>query len=252
VTIAGCGEHGKSHKIAASSSTYPNPTVKNIIAKVLFPALGLILSVPALASLAQARPNLGFGLIADGSSKYMNRLDLTAEQKTKMQQLQASTRTQIEGVLTPEQRQKFQQIYNQRQANKSDRQALNLTTGQRTQLQAIRQANRTQFQALLTPAQQAQFRQGGMGGVTLTAEQQAKITQLRADSRTQMTAILTPAQQQQAKTLQNRRQAMRTDWQALNLTTEQKTQISAIRQASQQQFKAILTPEQQSKLKSGR
>lgn len=227
--------------------------MKNFIAKLLLPAIGLILSVPTFTGLAQARPNMSFWRMADGGSgNYINRLDLTTEQKTKMQQLRQSTRTKIEGILNSEQRQKFQQIYSQRQANKSSRQGLNLTTEQKTQIQAIRKANREQFQALLTPAQRAQSEQGGMLSVTLTTEQRAKMTQLKADSRTRMEAILTPTQQQLAKTLQNRRQTMRTAWQSLDLTTEQKTQIRAIRQASQAQFKAILTPEQQSKLKSGR
>jgi periplasmic protein CpxP/Spy len=226
--------------------------MKNFIAKVLLPTIGLILSIPTFTSLAQASPGMGFWRIADSGSNFTNRLDLTTEQKTKMQQLRESTRTQIEGVLNPEQRQKFQQISNQRQSNKSTWQGLNLTAEQKTQIQSIRKANREQFQALLTPAQKTQIQQGGIGSLTLTAEQTAKMTQLKADSRARMEAILTPTQQQQAKTLQNRRQTMRTAWQSLNLTTEQKTQITAIRQASQAQFKAILTPEQQSKLKSGR
>jgi periplasmic protein CpxP/Spy len=226
--------------------------MRNFIAKVLLAAIVPISSVLTFADLAQARLNNGFWRIADGGGNFTNRLDLTTEQKTKMQQLRQSTRTKIEGVLNAEQRQKFQQIYSQRQANKSSRQGLNLTTEQKTQIQAIRQANRAQFQALLTPAQKTQIQQGGFSSITLTAEQKAKMAQLRAESRTRMEAILTPTQQQQAKTLLNRRQDMLTAWQSLDLTTEQRTQIRAIRQASQEQFKAILTPEQQSKLRSSR
>ena len=104
------------------------------------------------------------------------RLNFTPEQKTKIQQLRQSTRTQIETLLTPEQLPKFQQIESQRQAKFSgenglsmrDRRqsmrdswkSLNLTADQKTKMKAIRQASKEQFKAILTPEQQAKFKGG--------------------------------------------------------------------------------------------
>ncbi len=259
MTLARCVRDSKHHKMRLQTfnlvlqSSHPNPTMNNQLAKRLLPAIALILSIPTLAAIVEARPHKGFGRISEsGFGRQTEQLDLTAEQKTKMEQLQQSTRSQIEAILTPEQRQKFQQFASERQSNTGDRSALNLTAEQKIQLQTIRQQQMAQFRAVLTPEQQAQLQQGGMKTLELTAEQKTKMQQLKTATRAQMEAVLTPAQQQQAKAIQSRRQTRGENWQSLNLTTDQKTKIKAIRQSSQAQFKSILTPEQQSKLKAGR
>jgi periplasmic protein CpxP/Spy len=225
----------------------------------LFSILALVISVPAIANIAQARPHHGYGRIADGRmGKHLEDLNLTVEQKAKMEQLRQSSRKQIEALLDPEQLKKFQQIEAQRQSSPRGENRLNLTADQKTQLQAIRKANKSEFQAILTPAQKAQlpqeggWRRGGMDKLNLTAEQKAKMAQLKATSRSRMDAILTPEQQQQSKLMRDRRQSMRETWKSLNLTADQQGKMKAIHQASEEQFKAILTPEQQTKLKSHR
>jgi Spy/CpxP family protein refolding chaperone len=236
----------------------------NKLAKLL-PLLSLVLTIPTLAVTAQAKPHhqAGLGRIADAGMGRMDSLNLTPAQKTKMEQLRQSARTQIEQVLTVEQRQKFQQIASQNRVGRETGERLDLTADQKAKIKAIRQADRSKFQAILTPAQQAQLQQergsrvdggymGGLDRLNLTADQKAKLEQLKADSRTQIQAVLTPEQRQKAQTNQGQRQEMSKEWQSLNLTSDQKAKIRAIRQASQQEFNAILTPEQQSKLKSGR
>jgi periplasmic protein CpxP/Spy len=230
----------------------------------LLPILALVLTIPTLAVTAQAKPHhqAGLGRIADAGMGRMNNLNLTPEQKTKMQQVRQSAQAQIEQVLTPQQRQKFQELASQRQAGRQSGGGLDLTADQKAKIQAIRQADRNQFQAILTPAQQAQLQQGGgkakggymgrLDGLNLTADQKAKLEQLKANSRSQIQAVLTPEQRQAAQTNQGRRQEIMKGWESLNLTSDQKAKIQAIRQSSQQQFNAILTPEQQSQLKSGR
>ena len=90
-----------------------------------------------------------------------------------------------------------------------------------------------------------------MDDLNLTPEQKTKMEQLKADSRAQMDAVLTPEQQQQAKTRQDRRQAMRGN-RNLNLSAEQQAKINTIRQSSEEQLNALLTPELQAQRKAHR
>lgn len=241
-----------------SPPTPPIPAMKNQLLKLL-PLLAIAIAAPAFAANNYLSHNAAPGQIA--SSEMGNRRNysnLTPAQQAKMAELQAATRSQIEAVLTPEQRQKFSQIQAQRQTTRPGRKGMmmNLTTDQKARLKAIRESNQSQFKAILTPAQQAQlpqgggWRRGGMARLNLTPEQQTKFQQLRASTRSQRQAVLTPAQQQQAKVRQERRQAMGNTWKSLNLTADQQAKIQTIRQSSEQQLKAILTPEQQAQRKS--
>jgi periplasmic protein CpxP/Spy len=226
------------------------------------PILSIVLAIPTLAVVAHAKSHHHRGQIADVRMGRMDDLNFTPEQKTKMEQLRQSTRTQIEGILTTEQRQKFQQIETQHQVRHQTGESMNLTVDQKLKLKAIRQANQQQFQAILTPAQQAQLKEdrGGEKGrymarldkLNLTSDQKAKMEQLKATGRSQMEAILTPEQRQKAQTMREGRPEMVQSWKSMNLTADQKAKIKAIHQASEQQFNAILTPEQQSKLKAGK
>jgi Spy/CpxP family protein refolding chaperone len=234
----------------------------NKLAKLL-PLLSIVLAIPTLAVVAHARPHQDGGRIAEiGMGHHMDDFNLTAAQKTKMEQLRQSARTQIDGVLTAEQRQKFQQIASQHQARQQAGEGLNLTADQKLKMKAIHQEHQKQFQAILTPAQLAQLKQdrgnrskGGLMArfdkLNLTSEQKAKLEQLKTTGKTQMDAILTPEQRQKAQAMHGQRSAMGTTWKSLNLTADQQAKIKAIRQTSEQQLNAILTPEQQSKLKSG-
>ena len=227
----------------------------------LLPLLAISIAAPVFAASTYSSPNPAREQIASGNlGKRADNLNLTSEQKTKIEQLSASTRTQIDAVLTPAQRQQLEQIKAQRQADKQGDKGMSLTADQKAKLTAIRTASKEQFKAILTPGQQAQLGAGGRGWgkgdsmaqLNLTSDQKVKIEQLRATSRTQMEAVLTPAQQEQAKAQRDRRQAMGNTWKRLNLTTEQQAQIKTIRQSSDRQLNAILTPEQQAKYKSYR
>jgi periplasmic protein CpxP/Spy len=238
----------------SSTPNHPTPTMLNKVAKLL-PLLALVIATPSFAAGNYSSHNHAHGQIAYGEmGKHMDDLNLTPEQKTKVDALRAATKAQMDAVFTPEQRQQREQIKGQRQANQGGND-MNLTADQKTKLKAIRDANQEQFKAILTPAQQAQMAQGGGGWgkgnkLNLTADQKARIEQLRAATKAQMDAVLTPAQQQQAKAHQDRRQAMGNSWKGMNLTADQKAKIKTIRESSEQQLNAILTPEQQAKRKS--
>jgi len=117
------------------------------------------------------------------------RLNLTPEQKDKIQAIRKDARTQIEAVrndatlsqqdriaklhairqsvmeqmkqvLTPEQQQQLQQRFGQRgQRGPGPLQQLNLTADQKTQFKSIRDKAMEQFRGILTPDQQQQFDQ---------------------------------------------------------------------------------------------
>jgi periplasmic protein CpxP/Spy len=240
----------------------------NKLAKLL-PLLAIVVAVPTFAASNYHRAqSQNVDYMANGPmGRHLESLNLTPEQKTKMQQLRDATKAKMDAVFTPEQRQKFAEIKAQRQANKPNKAAWNLTADQKAKLKAIRQANMEQVKAILTPEQQAQLRQGddkkhdgehfgGRGGhmgrldkLNLTAEQKTKLEQLRANTRTQMDTVFTPEQRQQAKLRQDQRRAMGDKWQSLNLTADQKAKLKEIRQSSKAQFEAILTPEQQQQAK---
>jgi Spy/CpxP family protein refolding chaperone len=232
--------------------------MKNQLLKLL-PLLVIAIASPAFAANNYLSHNAALGQIASGEmGNRRNYFNLTPAQQAKMAELRAATRSQIEAVLTPEQRQKFSQLTAQRQATRQGRKGMmtNLTTDQRAKLKAIRESNQAQFKAILTPTQQAQlpqrggWRRGGMTALNLTPEQQTKLQQLQAAARSQMQTVLTPAQQQQFKTIRERRQSMGNTWKSLNLTTEQQAKIQTIRQSSDRQLNTILTPEQQAQRKS--
>jgi periplasmic protein CpxP/Spy len=247
-----------------STSKHPNPTMMNKLAKLL-PLLAIAIAVPTFAASNHSSFSNHQGQIAEGRmGNRMVNLNLTPEQKTKIQQLRSATRTKMDEVLTPEQRQKLQSIKSQRQANHSDRQGMNLTADQKAKLKAIRQENMAKMKAILTPEQQTQLSQSGgrsgrsYGGgrmarlseLNLTAEQKTKTQELWTAASSQMQEVLTAEQKQQAQVLKERRQSVRDGWKNLNLTADQKAKLKAIRESSEQQLNSILTPEQQAKRKS--
>jgi periplasmic protein CpxP/Spy len=93
-----------------------------------------------------------------GHMARFDKLNLTAEQKTKLEQLWANTRTQMDVVFTPAQRQQAKLRQEQHRARGDKWQSLNLTADQKAKLQEIHRSSKTQFEAILTPEQQQQAR----------------------------------------------------------------------------------------------
>ncbi|MBE9227716.1 hypothetical protein IQ264_20020 [Phormidium sp. LEGE 05292] len=139
----------------------------------------------AWVNLAQANPISTSSeqqlILAQGKG---NRLNLTDEQKTQMRQIREATRTQIESVLTQEQKDKLRAAMEQRRAQRGQQQA---------QQSGERRGQRGQVWASLN----------------LTADQQAQIKRIREESRQKMQAVLTPEQQQQMQQMRQERQNRR-------------------------------------------
>ena len=106
------------------------------------------------------------------------KLNLTPEQKAKIKEIRSNTRTQIEAVLTPEQKTKLQaamaehkaQRQAQRQQGQEQRRegrgkrgdifaSLGLSTEQKAKMKEIRELSKQQMDAVLTPEQKAQIKQ---------------------------------------------------------------------------------------------
>jgi Spy/CpxP family protein refolding chaperone len=98
------------------------------------------------------------------------RLGLSEEQKTQIQEIRRNTKAQMEGILTPEQKQQLEaakqarqgqprQQTSQGQRPKRGFASLNLTEEQKTKMREIRESEKNQIQAILTPEQQQQLKQ---------------------------------------------------------------------------------------------
>lgn len=92
-------------------------------------------------------------------------LNLTADQKAQLKQIRESTRSQIDAVLTPEQKAQLASAKQQRQQGQQGQKprgmwaSLNLTADQKAQIQAIRQDSKQKMDAVLTPEQRQQLEQ---------------------------------------------------------------------------------------------
>jgi periplasmic protein CpxP/Spy len=98
------------------------------------------------------------------------RLGLSEEQKTKIKEIHRNSRTQMEAILTPEQKQQLEAAKQAREGQprqprgqgerpKKGLASLNLTEDQKTKMREIRKSEKNQIQAILTPQQQQQFKE---------------------------------------------------------------------------------------------
>ncbi len=85
------------------------------------------------------------------------RLNLSADQKAKMKAIRETTHTQVDGVLTAEQRTQLQA--QKSQGRGKGWKSLNLSADQKARIKTIMQASRRDREAILTPAQLEQMRQ---------------------------------------------------------------------------------------------
>ncbi|XWK87806.1 MAG: Spy/CpxP family protein refolding chaperone [Phormidium sp.] len=85
-------------------------------------------------------------------------IELTEPQKTQITQLRQQTRTQVEKILTAQQRELLAALLVEKQDLQSAVKSLNVTSQQRVQMRQIFQGVRQQLNSILTPEQQQQLR----------------------------------------------------------------------------------------------
>ncbi|HBE19035.1 MAG TPA: hypothetical protein DEG17_16775 [Cyanobacteria bacterium UBA11149] len=90
-------------------------------------------------------------------------LNLTPEQQSKLDQMRDNVDSQIEGILSPQQQQRFQRVRELRQELRQEMEALNLTEDQKEQMHSIMRANRDQMADILTDEQKQKLREGMRG-----------------------------------------------------------------------------------------
>ncbi|PSB31889.1 hypothetical protein [Stenomitos frigidus] len=123
-------------------------------------ALALSYAVPMLPVVAQT-PTVP----AERHQKRGVNLNLTADQKVQLKQIRESTRSQIESILTQEQKDQLAAAKQQRQQGQQGQKArglwasLNLTADQKAKIKAIRQDAKQKMAAVFTPEQRQQLEQ---------------------------------------------------------------------------------------------
>ncbi len=192
----------------------------------------------------------------------LEQLNLSADQSTQIEAIHTNSHSQIEAVLTPEQRAVVESSESPRKAMRS----LDLTDEQRSQIKTIRDNTRTEINAVLTAEQQqlaampeGSPREGhgrghgrGHGGargprfedLNLTDAQSAEIEAIRTAARSQSEALLTAEQRATVANSDSPRESMR----SLNLTDAQREQLRTIHEDSHQKIDAVLTDEQRQQL----
>ncbi|WP_204368470.1 hypothetical protein [Neosynechococcus sphagnicola] len=86
-------------------------------------------------------------------------LNLSSDQKAKMQQIRQRSLAQITALLNPSQQQQMQTAIQQGQKPHQALKSLNLTSDQKARVKQIRKETKQQIQALLTPEQLQQMQQ---------------------------------------------------------------------------------------------
>lgn len=125
---------------------------------ILAGAIALTLTTGGFA--VQAAPAHSPSLQAQAKEpRGLERLGLTEEQKAKMTEIRSNTRSQIEAVLTPAQKEQLQTAMQSGQKRRETMAALNLTPEQQNQMRQIRESAKSQFEAVLTPEQRQQLEQ---------------------------------------------------------------------------------------------
>jgi Spy/CpxP family protein refolding chaperone len=126
--------------------------MKSMKQKLLATVAGLVVLVaPFTATTAKAQSANDFPILSG--------IELTQSQEEQFAQLRSQVRTQIEGILTPEQITQFKTSLEQRQGLRTAIASMNLSQSQKQDLRSIFQSARTQVSNTLTPAQKQQLRE---------------------------------------------------------------------------------------------
>ncbi|MEB3180449.1 MAG: P pilus assembly/Cpx signaling pathway, periplasmic inhibitor/zinc-resistance associated protein [Nostocaceae cyanobacterium] len=125
------------------------------------PILAAVITVGLSATpmLVQAQDTTTPPARGEFKERMAERLNLTQAQKDQLKQIRENTRSQIDTVLTEEQRQKLQAAKQAGGRRRGVWASLNLTQEQKDQIKAIRQSAKEQMKNVLTAEQQAQLEQ---------------------------------------------------------------------------------------------
>ena len=120
------------------------------------------LTLTAIPFAAQAEINSSSStIVAQGQKRQgkFERLNLTEDQKTQMQQIKESARAEMQKILTPEQLQKLEAAKASGQKKRGVFRTLGLTDAQKAEMKKIKESKKAQFEAILTDEQKAQLQE---------------------------------------------------------------------------------------------
>ncbi len=129
---------------------------------------GILAVTPLLAQTQMAQANAAGSSIQTaeapksdhrGLRQAFEQLNLTPEQQSQFDSLRRDSRSQVEAILQPEQRQQFITTWQQGGGFRDAIAAMNLTDTQRQQMREMFQSKRSQARALLTDPQRQDLRQ---------------------------------------------------------------------------------------------
>ncbi len=241
----------------------------DMIKKLSFLAGAIALTLTAIPFAAQAQFNSSEPIVVAQRQKrggWKNKLNLSEEQKAKMQEIKQNARTEMEKILTREQLDKLEAAKASGQKKRGVWRTLNLTEDQKAQIKKIRENKKAQFQAILTDEQKAQMQEmrqnrrenrsqakglkgkGKFKGLNLTDAQKADMQKIKESSREEMQKILTSEQLDKLEAAKASGQKKREVWGTLNLTDAQKAELKQLRENKKAQFEAILTDEQKAQI----
>jgi periplasmic protein CpxP/Spy len=131
----------------------------------------IVLIIAALPFTVQAQNKLDSPIViaelAEGGQ--LQRLGLSDSQKAQIEEIRSSTRSQVEEVITVEQREQFKNGVKNGQGLPAAMLSMKLTPEQQTQLQEILESSKTKFESVLTLKQKqkvTQFRQKIMSRIS--------------------------------------------------------------------------------------
>lgn len=131
-------------------------------------AIALAYAAPMLPVVAQTTPTTPTTPTGQHHKKHHLNLNLTADQKAQLKTIRENTRSQIDGILTQEQKDQLAAAKQQRQQGQPGQTghksrgvwaSLNLTADQKAQIKTIRQNAKQQMDAVLTSEQRQQLQQ---------------------------------------------------------------------------------------------
>lgn len=118
---------------------------------LLASAILLVIPLKAQIASAQSRPAEIFPILSG--------VELTEQQQSQIGQIRVEVRSQIQGILREEQRNRFKASLEQGEGIRKAIAAMNLTPEQATQLRQVFQSARSQYTSILTQEQKQKLRQ---------------------------------------------------------------------------------------------
>jgi len=193
-------------------------------------------------------------------------LNLTEQQQSEFDSLRAETRSQIEAILTDEQRSAAQASLDAGEPMRQALRSLDLTDQQHADIRTVAEGSREAGREILTPEQQAQLqemrseRRGarGKGGMprleeladelNLTEDQKAQFETLRTNTRSQVEGVLTEEQVANFRSTLSDDGDFRAALRSLDLSDSQRTELRSVFESSRDTAQGILTEDQQAQL----